>query len=163
MKEKIVVLGCGFVKSPGTIGIDIRPFKGVDYVLDIEKDHLPFKDNSIDKIKAIHIFEHLGDGFLFCMEECWRVLKPKGILCIDVPNFPDKEAIMHPDHKRFFIPETFSFFHVPVQGIDQHGYLKGFWHIYSIRHTKRNINCELTPNKPKGIYPYVKIKRRDEN
>jgi SAM-dependent methyltransferase len=163
MKKQIVVLGCGFSKNDGAIGIDIRPFKCVDYVLDIEKDPLPFEDDSIDRIEASHIFEHLGDGFLFCVDECFRVLKPKGILRIDVPNFPDKGAIIHPDHKRFFIPDSFGFFHVPSDGIDRHGYLKGFWHIAKIGHTKQNITCELTPNKLRGRFPYVNIRRRDND
>lgn len=161
LKKKRVILGCGFSKSAGTIGIDIRPFKNVDYVLDIEKDKLPFKDSSIDRIDACHIFEHLGDGFLFCIDECFRILKPKGILHIDVPCFPDKGSLIHPDHKRFFIPDTFGFFHVPSNGIDVHGYLKGFWHIVKIESTDENIVCEMSPNKPGGRFPYKKIKRAD--
>jgi len=162
-KKKVVVLGCAFHKQKNAIGIDIRPFKCVDYVLDIEKDHLPFENDSIDRIDASHIFEHLGDGFLFCVDECFRVLKPKGILRIDVPNFPGKASLIHPDHKRFFVPDTFGFFHVPSNGIDLHGYLKGFWHIKQIAHTKENITCEMTPNKPRGLYPYKKVVRADKD
>jgi SAM-dependent methyltransferase len=160
-KQKVVVLGCAFRKPKGAIGIDIRPFEGVDHVLDLEKDILPFEDNSIDVIKSDHIFEHLGDGFLFCIDECFRVLKPTGVLEISVPNFPGKGALIHPDHKRFFIPDTFGFFHVPSDGIDVHGYLKGFWHIDHIEFTDENIACNMTPNKPGGKYNYVKVKRKD--
>lgn len=158
-----VILGCGFSKPENAIGIDIRPFNGVDYVLDIEKDKLPFEDDSIDRIDASHIFEHLGDGLLFCIDECFRVLRPKGVIRIDVPNFPDKGAIIHPDHKRFFIPDSFGFFHVPADGVDVHGYLKGFWHIDKIEFDDRVITCEMTPNKLEGKYDYVEIRRKDAN
>lgn len=159
--KKWVILGCAFSKPEGAIGIDIRPFKNVDYVLDITKDTLPFEDDSIDRIDACHIFEHLGDGFLFCVDECFRVLKPKGILHIDVPKFPGKGSLIHPDHKRFFIEDSFGFFHVPADGVDVHGYLKGFWHIDKIQSDDENITCDMTPNKKNGLYDYVKIRRKD--
>jgi len=159
---KTVILGCGYTKPKGAIGIDIRPFKCADYILDIEKDPLPFKNNSIDTIEASHIFEHLGDGFFFCIDECFRVLKPKGILRISVPNFRGKGALIHPDHKRFFIPDTFGFFHVPSKGIDMHGYLKGFWHIVHIESTRENIICEMSPNKLRGLFRYKRVRRLDE-
>lgn len=46
---------------------------------------LPFPDNYFDKIILSEVLEHLDDEVLG-MREIYRVLKPKGILAITVPN-----------------------------------------------------------------------------
>lgn len=52
-------LGCGSRKKEGTIGIDAWPLPGVDYVLNLEKDPLPFDDESVDYVYSSHCLEHL--------------------------------------------------------------------------------------------------------
>jgi SAM-dependent methyltransferase len=52
-------LGCGNNKRPGFFGIDIAPGEAVDRVLDIEREPLPFADDSVDYIYSSHTFEHL--------------------------------------------------------------------------------------------------------
>lgn len=159
-KLKCVDLGCGKRKKPGYIGIDVRPFKEVDFQIDIEKDKFPFKDNSIDAIDSESMFEHLTSRGLFhCIDECWRVLKPKGQIRITVPKFPCGISVLHPDHKRFFIPDTFSFFQVPADGIDPHGYLNGrFWHVSILsKEDDIIISVIMYPNKKNGVYEYKKI------
>lgn len=158
---KCVDLGCGKKKLPGYIGIDCRDFNGVDYVLNIEKDKLPFEDDSIDLINTEQVFEHLTcEGLFHCIDECWRVLKPKGFIRITVPKFPDDLAVLHPDHKRFFIPDTFGFFQAPANGYDPHGYLHGhFWHVNVLsKKEERIITVVMYPNKPDGRYKYQEIK-----
>jgi SAM-dependent methyltransferase len=71
---------------------------------------LPFPENSIESIISHHCFEHVGDGFVRLMDECHRVLKPGGILRIITPLFPSKAAVEDPDHKRYFMEETFETF-----------------------------------------------------
>jgi hypothetical protein len=51
-------LGCGSAKKEGTIGVDVQPFPGVDYVLDIEAHPLPFKDRSAVYVHSSHFLEH---------------------------------------------------------------------------------------------------------
>lgn len=46
---------------------------------------LPFKDNFFDKVVMSEVAEHLPDD-VKGMKEIFRVLKPKGILCLTVPN-----------------------------------------------------------------------------
>ena len=43
-----VDIGCGRNKKKGFIGIDKYKAKGVNHIIDIEKEELPFKDNTID-------------------------------------------------------------------------------------------------------------------
>jgi SAM-dependent methyltransferase len=48
---------------------------------------LPFPDASVDGIYASHVWEHLYyDDARLATRECWRVLKPGGILRLVVPN-----------------------------------------------------------------------------
>lgn len=51
-------LGCGSHKKPGTIGIDIQPLPGVDIVLDLDKEPLPFEDQSVAYVYSNHFLEH---------------------------------------------------------------------------------------------------------
>lgn len=170
-------------KQAGYTTIDARPFPGVDYVAELGKQPLPFEDNTFDEIRAHDALEHIRDGFFELFDECWRVLKPRGLFDIFVPRFPVATATMHPDHLRFFLTEedaepfakaiaryvqnqnevlfcihSFAFFHVPADGIDPHGYLKHFWHIVDIDGGDTHIHAQLTPNKPGGRYPYKEIK-----
>ena len=54
-----VELGCGANKRPGFFGIDIADSPDVDLVLDIERQQLPFADDSVDYVYTSRAFEHL--------------------------------------------------------------------------------------------------------
>jgi SAM-dependent methyltransferase len=71
---------------------------------------LPFPDESIESIISHHFMEHVGDGFVFLMDECYRILKPGGVLRIIVPLFPSRTAVEDPDHRRNFMEGTFETF-----------------------------------------------------
>lgn len=53
-------LGCGPKKKEGSFGIDSVPNPGVDCVLNIAKNRLPFEDGTIDYIFTSHCLEHLN-------------------------------------------------------------------------------------------------------
>ncbi|HEY4797625.1 MAG TPA: methyltransferase domain-containing protein [Bacteroidia bacterium] len=49
-----------------------------------------FSDNSIDVIYSSHTFEHLTyEEAQFAFSECYRILKPAGIIRIIVPDFEE--------------------------------------------------------------------------
>lgn len=73
-------------------------------------DGLPFPNNSIESMISHHCLEHIGDGFMDLMNECYRVLKPGAIFRIIVPLFPSLAAVSDPDHKRYFCENTFESF-----------------------------------------------------
>jgi predicted SAM-dependent methyltransferase len=94
-------LGSGHVPKPGWINIDLFA-PNPDLRLDLRRD-LPFRDNSIGYIYAEHFFEHLeypnvteSTGWdledpgpseaLHFLRECKRVLLPRGIVDIVVPD-----------------------------------------------------------------------------
>jgi SAM-dependent methyltransferase len=52
-------LGCGSAKKTGTLGLDYVPGPGVDYVLDLTKEPLPFADRTVEYTHSSHFFEHL--------------------------------------------------------------------------------------------------------
>lgn len=150
-------IGCGRKPREGYLSVDIQPHSWVDIVMDLEKDTYMFPDNSVDTIHASHVLEHLGSGLIFAIDEMWRILKPDGYLELSVPKFPDKGALLHPDHKRFFIYETFSFWQVPADGKDIHGMTKRFWHV-CLKEEEISIGGKMYPNK-EGLtrFPYTKI------
>lgn len=108
-------IGCGRVCPEGYIGVDLEGWvdgngkERVDIIRDIEKNGLPFCDNSAVRIRAYAFLEHIDD-LRFVMNECWRVLKPDGIFEGEVPLAGTDGAWRDPTHKRFFVEKTFAFF-----------------------------------------------------
>ncbi len=94
-------LGCGKKPKKGYVNIDKFRLPGVNKVLNLEKNRLPFADSSVDEICASHIIEHI-DNFFHVMEECWRVLKPGCRMIIEAPYFRTSWSRVCPDHKREF-------------------------------------------------------------
>lgn len=79
-------LGCGYTKKEGYIGIDLHNISVADLYLDIGKEELPFKDNSITHIHSSHVFEHLNPSqFTFALKQIHRVLTPYGEAMILMP------------------------------------------------------------------------------
>lgn len=58
--------------------------KGLNVILGVA-ELLPFPDNSFDVVHTSHVFEHLEDP-MKAANEALRVLKPGGLLFIEVPN-----------------------------------------------------------------------------
>ncbi len=66
-------------------GCDIEPNPSVGIKYADLNHELPYKTKSMDCITAIEVLEHLDNVGVF-FEECYRVLKPGGILFITVPS-----------------------------------------------------------------------------
>lgn len=75
--------GGGFIKDifPAVTTSDVKPINQVDLVCSAEK--LPFGDNSLDAILAVHVLHHIPDVKKF-LREANRVLKVGGgIICVE--------------------------------------------------------------------------------
>jgi len=109
--KKILDVGCGKNKFPGSTGVDINPKSDADIVTDIEKK-LPFPQNSFDLIYSSHTLEHISPKKLvFILEEIWRVTKPQGEIFLTVPHFSGAGSYTNPTHQRMgFSSQTFNFF-----------------------------------------------------
>jgi predicted SAM-dependent methyltransferase len=78
-------LGCGGERKAGWVNIDLLG-DPVDVAWNLARS-LPFDSSSVAAIFHEHLIEHLpleaGDSF---MQECFRVLRPGGILRVGVPD-----------------------------------------------------------------------------
>jgi SAM-dependent methyltransferase len=114
-KLKKLNIGSGRIRLAGFINIDRVQIidgngdKTIDKIIDIEKEKLPYETNSIDEILIDNTLEHLGDGLIFFLNECWRVLKPEGIMYGNVPPANSNGSLRDITHKRQFVPETFDY------------------------------------------------------
>ena len=79
-------LGCGWRNfGKDWIHIDGGDYKHLDYNNIIKLD---YEDNSVDLIYASHVIEYFDrEEIIEVLREWVRVLKPKGILRLAVPNF----------------------------------------------------------------------------
>ncbi len=78
-------LGAGSDIREGWKNVDIRAGDGIDVVSDVS--NLPFDDNSIGKIYAADVLEHIMYAKVReTLKEWYRVLAPKGTITIKVPS-----------------------------------------------------------------------------
>jgi predicted SAM-dependent methyltransferase len=90
-------IGCGYNKIYGFTNIDWDPNCNPDLLLDLEKDNLPFEDNSVNSVLAHHVLDRLGDGFFHCMKELYRVCRNGATIEIQVT---------YPRHDNFYADPT---------------------------------------------------------
>ncbi|HDD57673.1 MAG TPA: methyltransferase domain-containing protein, partial [Thermoplasmatales archaeon] len=77
-------LGCGGVYRKGYLNVDLYNGTVADVLM--PATNLNINDNSVDKIEAIQLIEHLGlYGAIYSLSECFRVLKSGGELIIETP------------------------------------------------------------------------------
>jgi predicted SAM-dependent methyltransferase len=85
---KFLNLGCGekYVKSPEWLNADMLPV-GEDVVRCNFLNGIPFESHKFELVYHSHVLEHFSktDGEKF-IAECYRVLKPGGVIRIALPN-----------------------------------------------------------------------------
>jgi len=94
-----VNLGSGNTKIPGFINLDIDPSVNPDILCDIQTP-LPFEDNTVDEIRAYHIFEHIGDRFFDFMQEMYRICIDGAVVDVRVPHHRHDYFFGDPSHVR---------------------------------------------------------------
>ena len=93
-------IGSGFQRYDNFVNIDYDANCNPDYCLDIEKDILPFEDNSVDGVIAHHVLEHLGEGYFHFLKELYRVCQHGAMIDIIVPHHRHEYFINDPTHRR---------------------------------------------------------------
>jgi predicted SAM-dependent methyltransferase len=88
---KLLNLGCGTVFNSAWVNVDIVSSSPEVKVCDLRKK-LPYSDAEFDACYCSHVIEHLKqEEANLLLAESWRILKPKGIIRLVVP---DLEAIV---------------------------------------------------------------------
>jgi len=123
-------LACGQRPREGFEGVDIWP--KAQHVVNLMKFPWPWKDNTVDELHSSHFIEHLplrdltaddlnerangtaeqylGQDFLFAFfDECYRILKPDGVLTVICPTARSNRGFQDPTHRRFIVAETFAY------------------------------------------------------
>lgn len=93
-------LSCGPNKKQGCFGIDSVSNPGVDCVMNIAKDRLPFENGTIDYIFTSHCLEHL-ECSMHTLREISRVASDGAILDIWLPYVWSVDAFL-PSHIAFW-------------------------------------------------------------
>jgi SAM-dependent methyltransferase len=124
-------VGCGLNKSPGAIGIDRNPASRADVLCDLDRLPYPFADGAFDRIRAIHVIEHVAD-VIRTMEEFHRLMRTGGRVRIVTPHYTDFSSFCDPTHRWHLNSFSFRYF-----GQD-HG---GFGYYSPARF--REISCRL--------------------
>lgn len=99
----------------------------------------------------------VGQDFLFAFfDECWRILKPGGVMTVVVPNARSSRAFQDPTHRRFIVAETF-------------GYLLKEWRqLNKLDHYR--VRCDfasnvvpIIPGEMALLHPEAQARRFNEN
>jgi len=94
--------GCGSRKPDGWVGLDHRPFPGVDVVFDLNSDApWPFPNDTFDYIRANHIIEHLDNTLRFFVE-VERIARDGATLHIETPHYSSRDSWIDPTHVKHF-------------------------------------------------------------
>ena len=107
-------LGCGSCKKPGTFGLDIHAQPGVDYVINFEKDPLPFADKTVQSVYSSHCLEHLSNPIKL-FKEISRVCQDRATLEFWTPYAWENSAFII-DHKMFFNED--HYYHICLWFVD---------------------------------------------
>ena len=106
----ILNLGCGNRPIKGAINQDkIKHSQWVDVAFDLNNYPWLWNDNTFDMVYAMDVLEHLVD-FVRALEECHRILKPGGILELQVPNALHPISFRDPSHLHFFTADSMDYF-----------------------------------------------------
>jgi SAM-dependent methyltransferase len=98
-------IGSGDERFEGFLNIDSDPLTLPDFCVNIEKENLPFEDNSVEEVIAHHILEHLGEGYFNALQELYRVCKHNAIIDILVPHPRHNHFLNDPTHRRAITPD----------------------------------------------------------
>lgn len=132
---KLNLGSCG-TEIPGYISVDIVP--PAEVITDLA-EKWPWPNDSIEAVKAIHVFEHLPD-MIHVMNELWRVCRNGAIVEIEVPSASHGAGgFQDPTHKSYWTMNTFLYFEAGAAERERFGDyygIKGRFLVKNIRERK---------------------------
>jgi len=112
--------------------------KGIQFSLcNVEVDPLPYPDGSFDAISCCQCLEHFTHSHLPALREFHRVLRPGGLLEIDVPNaasFRNRSRLLRGKHITYDYEEHY---------LDARPILYQGTHFYPHRHNREFTRADL--------------------
>ena len=130
---RILDVGCGLNKRPGSVGLDRNPCTAADVIADLDHFPYPFRDSVFDELYATHVIEHVAD-VIRTMEEFHRLVRPGGRIFITTPHYTDFSSFCDPTHRWHLNSFSFRYF-----GAD-HG---GFGYYSAARLRERKVRVRL--------------------
>ncbi len=109
-------LGCGnrLAKAPGpgwhVVNHDRLAHREGLFAWDLNVYPWPWPDGSVARILAWQVLEHLREPLAVSFDECWRILKPGGLLEVNVPLWRADRAHDDPTHRWWVSKRTLEFF-----------------------------------------------------
>lgn len=121
MEDRLLLnIGCGARPLMGWVNLDMADIPGVDVVHDLDQFPWPFPDGEAEGIRAFDVFEHVNDPIGF-VAECWRILRPGGMLEIHTSYWKSENSYTDPTHKRFCTERTFDYWCVGTEYFERYG------------------------------------------
>jgi len=105
---KVLDVGCGRNKYPGSIGIDSNPDTAADVICNLDRPPYPFRDGLFDEIRVIHVIEHVAD-VMATMKELHRIARAGARIVLETPHYTDFSSFCDPTHRWHL--NSFSFRH----------------------------------------------------
>jgi len=155
-KELRLDLACGQSPREGFEGVDLWP--GAKHQVNLMNFPWPWADDSVDELHCSHFVEHLPmvyvtskgdqvpvptgpedkDLFFAFFDECWRILRPGGLMTVIVPALRSNRAFQDPTHRRFIPAESFLYLHRGWRELNRLDH-------YSIRSDFRGSSSDAPP------------------
>lgn len=138
-------LGSCFHPIDGYVNIDKQERCNPDVLMDI-LDGLPWKDSTVDVVRAFDFLEHVPIGkTIFVIEEIYRILKPNGMFEHFTPSTDGRGAFQDPTHLSFWNVNSWLYYTE-----DSHRNLYGIQAKFSII----RLNDMITDNDKHIIHTY---------
>ena len=102
---RVLDVGCGSNKWPGSVGLDISPDTDADVVHDLNQFPYPFEDDSFDQVLMQDVIEHVAEP-IRVIDELHRICAPGARIQLRTPHFSSMLAYSDPTHTHYFSAEA---------------------------------------------------------
>ena len=104
-------LGCGRMRYPAHLGVDLGDAPAVDIQMDALSFLRSLPNESVASVYSRHMLEHFDpEGLRTLFAELDRVLRPGGQMEFIVPHYSNPFYYSDPTHRQPFGVHTFSYF-----------------------------------------------------
>ena len=105
-------LGGGKRRTPEFLSLDLVRGTQPDILADLNEPLTLLPDDSVAEVRTKHTLEHV-EKLLPLLAELHRVVRPGGLIDVQVPHFSNPYGYSDPTHVRFFGMYSFHYFSAP--------------------------------------------------